>query len=211
MNKRVMLGILFFGTLWGVSEVFLGEALYGAHLRWASVPLCVVALVVLTLARVHFPRPGVATAIAGCAALYKAVAMAATLIDTPFYACHLLGIVALGAAYDLVFSLLGRRHPAVGAVAATYLGHIAFAVLIAYVFRYQPWVRGGLAKVVRYVGINGTATAVLGGVLVPLTLRLGAALRQRRWTSLAFESPVPAGVAGGLVAGLWTIGLLVSV
>ena len=83
MKREYILGVLFFGGVWGLSEAVLGGALYAAQVPYASVPLTVVGLAVLTLARSYFPQKGTATLIAACAMLYK-------FLNSPFFGCHLL-------------------------------------------------------------------------------------------------------------------------
>ncbi|HUS48374.1 MAG TPA: hypothetical protein VNA25_10420 [Phycisphaerae bacterium] len=211
MKKVMILGVVFFGTVWGASEVFLGEALYATGFRYASVPLGVIALAVLSMARAYFPRRGTSTAIAACAALYKCLAMLTSLAGTPLFACHLLGIVTLGLAYDAALSILGSRHRSVCAAAAAYVGYATFALLITYVFRYQPWVSGGLMKVLKHVGISGTLTAVGGAVVAPLSHRLVDGLRRAAPRSFSLESRLAAGGIVAATAGLWVIGIAVPV
>ena len=86
MKAERVLGILFFGGLWGLSEAVLGDTLYSANVPYASVPLTVIGFVVMTFAWVYFPQRGTATLIAACAMLYK-------FFNEPFFACHLLGIL----------------------------------------------------------------------------------------------------------------------
>ena len=49
MKKEHILGILFFGGLWGISEAVLGDALYSSNVPYASVPLTVTGFVWTTL------------------------------------------------------------------------------------------------------------------------------------------------------------------
>src|SRR4030042_1455727 len=101
-----------------MSEAVLGGALYAAQVPYASVLLTVVGLAVLTLARSYFPQKGTATLIAACAMLYK-------FLNSPFFGCHLLGILMTGACYDLVFSVLKVRVKSLGAAATVYLTYSA--------------------------------------------------------------------------------------
>ena len=137
---------------------------------YASVPLTVVALAVLTLARSYFPRAGTGTLIAACAMLYK-------FLNSPFFGCHLLGILATGACYDLMFDVLKVRLKSLGAAAAVYLSYAAFAVMITYLFRYDHWVQGGLVKVLQHVFIGGSVAALACACVVPLVARLGEGLK----------------------------------
>lgn len=183
MRREYVLGILFFGGLWGLAEAVLGGWMYSAQMRQAApVVLAVVAFAVLTVARVHVPLPGSSAAIGALAMLFK-------FLNSPFFACHLLAIFLLGAAYDVVFTLArGRLKPLVGLV-ATYLGFAAFALTITYVFRYHHWTAEGWPKILRYVGFSGTIAALCNAAVVPsadvlyrrLSARAGRRAPLRTW------------------------------
>lgn len=218
MKRSAILGILFFGSLWGVSEVFFGEWLYAAGFRYASVPLNIIGLGILAAARAYFPQKGSSLAIGSCAALYKLMAMSLGVAGTPFFACHLLGIFCLGLAYDVVSSALPQRKPAgghagraVGAMVAAYVSYALFAFSITYVFRYGPWVVGGLAKVLRYVGISGTLAAAGGAILAPLAYGLAGLVRQRTATSSRLRPKLAAGCVSLATAGLWVIAIAAAI
>jgi len=206
MRKQDALFILFFGTLWGAVEAILGGALYQADVPHASVPVTIIGFCILTVARFYFPRPGSSTLIASCAMLYK-------FFNSPFFACHLLGIFLLGLSYDLVYSrfkVRGHVPTAAAAVAATYLGYALFAVLITYVFRYSYWADVGLPKVLRYIGVSGTMAAAGNAVLVPLAALAARDLRTRAAGLSAFRARLAVGGASLLTAALWVLCVTVS-
>ena len=203
MKTERVLAVLFFSALWGVSEAVLGDALYSHGVPHASVPLTAIALVILTLASAYLPRAGMATLIACCAMLYK-------FLNTPFFGCHLLGIVLTGICYDVLFCVLKVKNKPLSAVLTVYTSFILFAVAITYIFRYEYWVQGGFAKVLQYVLIDGSVAAVICAALVPLSIRLGERAAEIpspfRWRA----SPLAKTVAGVAVA-LWLldVGILV--
>ncbi len=230
MSGQYILGILFFGAVWGLSEATLGDMLYRAGVPYASVPLTAIGFVVLTFARVYFPRPGTATLIASFALLYK-------FLNAPFFACHLLGIVLIGVCYDVflnapekgTFYFFGHRQSRrpdspgksrmspfpipmwLAAGLATYANYAAFALMITYIARYSHWVQGGFAKVLEHVGISGSMAAIACALLVPLSLRLGDKLKSAVATPFAWRIlPVPATVTG-LTAGLWVLGIVTCI
>ncbi len=174
MKARFVLGVLLCGALWGLCEALLGEWMYGssAVMRGAApVVLSVIGFAVLAAGRAYVPVAGSSSAVGALAALFKA-------LNTEF-ACHLLAIFLLGASFDVVYSLArGRGKPWIG-LAATYLGFAAFALTITYVFRYSYWVSGGWMKILGYVGLAGTVTAVLNMTAVPLADWLARALATR--------------------------------
>ncbi len=203
VKKEHVLGILFFGTLWGASEAILGGVLYRAQAPHASVPLTIIGFVVLTVARAYFPRAGSSTLIATCAMLYK-------FFNAPFFACHLLGILLLGLSYDVVYSRFKMKSHALSAVTATYLGYALFAVLITYVFRYSYWIDVGLPKVLRYVGISGTIAAAGNALLVPLAARAVESAKTRPRAASAQRARLAAGVVSLVTVALWVLCVTVS-
>ena len=172
MKRDYLLGIMFFSGLWGISEAVLGDALYSANIPHASVALTAVAFVVLTFAGAYFPQKGTATFIASLAMLYK-------FLNTPFFACHLLGILLIGICYDLFFNILPVKNRPLSSAGAVYLNYAAFALLMTYVFGYGRWAQGGFTKVLYHIGINGSIAALVCLVLVPLSYRLSEKLKSR--------------------------------
>lgn len=170
MRKEYVLGVLFLGGVWGLSEAVLGGALYAAQVPHASVLLTAVGLAVLTVARACFPQRATGTLVAACAMLYK-------FLNSPFFGCHLLGILFTGACYDLVFDVLKVRLKALGGAIVPYLSYAAFAVMITYLFRYHHWVQGGLAQVLRHIFVEGSMAALACASVVPLAARLGEKLK----------------------------------
>ena len=207
MWKRTLLLILFFGSLWGAVEAVLGGLLHRADVPHASVPLGILALLILTVARVYCPRPGSSTLIAACAMLSK-------FTNAPFFGCHLLGIFMLGAAFDLLLwvsghDLLTRRHRiaknALLGAAAAYLGFALFAVLITYVFRYRYWAAEGLPRVLDHVLLSGTMAAVGAALAVPLGSRLAEVFRARQFAPLELRSRLSAGAMSLLTVVLFIV------
>jgi hypothetical protein len=222
MKHAVILWVLVFGSLWGVSEVFLGEALYGARVRMASVPLNLIGLGVLTFAWASFPRPGVSVAIACCAGLYKLAAIAFHVAGTPFFLCHLLGILALGAGCEVVFAILptaartkARRVSSAavagGAAAAIYLAYASFALAITFAFRYEHWVAAGWPRIVRYVGIDGTLAALGAVIVAPLARRFAEHVGRKTAQIAARHPKLVFGSLYLVTAALLAVGLAMSV
>jgi hypothetical protein len=137
-------------------------------------------------------------------------------LNSPFFGCHLLGILLTGACYDLMFDVLKIRVKSLGAAAAVYLSYAAFAVMITYLFRYDHWVQGGLVKVLRHVLLGGSMAALACAVVVPLIARLGEKCRVCcahhlyrlgaeigvHSTPYKLRSPI-SGSAWALTVGLW--------
>jgi hypothetical protein len=201
MRRQYILGVLFFGGIWGISEATLGNALYGANVPHASVPLTAIGFVILTVARACFPRPGTAALIASFAMLYK-------FLNAPFFACHLLGIVLMGACYDLFFNVLKMRVAWLAAGLATYANYAAFALMITYIARYDHWVQGGFGRILEHIGIEGSMAAIACAILVPLSLRYSEKFRAAIPTLFAWRAALAPGAIMAFTAGLWGLGII---
>ncbi len=202
MKKEYVLGILFFGGLWGLSEAVLGNALYSAGVPHSSVPLTIIGFTILTLANVYFPRKGTATLIAACAMLYK-------FLNSPFFACHILGILMTGFCYDLFFNVLALKSKALRAAAAAYASYALFALMITYVFRYDHWVQAGFTKVAEHIGISGSTAALGCAAMVPLAFRLGDKLKEKYAMPFKLRLQLAPGGVSIATAGLWTFSIAV--
>ncbi|GAH57306.1 unnamed protein product, partial [marine sediment metagenome] len=95
------------------------------------------------------------------------------------------------------------------AAAATYLSYILFALMIAYVFRYDYWVQAGFGKVLRHIGIGGSTAALGCAVFVPLSFRLGEKLKARFEMPFRLRLQLAAGGVSLVTAGLWVFGIAV--
>ncbi|MEJ2703579.1 MAG: hypothetical protein P8Z79_14165 [Sedimentisphaerales bacterium] len=202
MKKEYVLAMLFFGGLWGISEAVLGDALYRADVPYASIPLTAIGFLVMTIARAYYPQKGTATLIAATAMLYK-------FLNVPFFACHLLGILLTGMCYDLFFGVLGTKNRSLRAAAAVYLSYALFAVMMTYIFRYAHWAQGGYGNVVRYVGINGTMTALACAVLVPAAFRLSERFGTTSHDPFRLRLRVIPSSVLAITVGLWMFGIIV--
>ena len=201
MKKEHFLAIMFFGGLWGISEAVFGNFLYRVgDVRFVSIPLTVIGLMILSVARVYFPQKGIPTLIAACAMFYK-------FLNEPFFACHLFGILLLGVAYDLIFNFAAVKNRALAAVATVFVGHALFALLVTYVVRYDPWVQAGFSKVAWHIFGAGSITAVACAVFVPLAYRLGQRLQNAESKPFAWQWRPVTGTTSLLALAFWAFGV----
>lgn len=183
---RNWLWLFLFGSLWGINEVVVGSALSKNNIPHFPVLLTASAFIVLAMARGILNKPGSSTTIGGFAALFK-LANAA-----PFY-CHLLGIFMIGLTFDVFSSLLMRderkflfKHSLTGVLSAC-TNNALFAVVMTYIVRYEFWAEGGLPKLLDYIFVSGSLTALLAVVVVPLGFWIGVNSRaliehRPKWT-----------------------------
>ncbi|MFC2166726.1 hypothetical protein ACFLQZ_02025 [Acidobacteriota bacterium] len=200
---RPLIWVFLFGSLWGISEVVGGEALYAANIPLASVWLSTWALFLLAFARAQNNTPGTSSAIAGIATLFR-------LVNAGPFICHLLGIFLLGVAFDLAATFLLKRkkkiflHGSLTGILGAYGGYALFALIITYVVQYKTWVAGGWPKVAEHIFLSGSLTALISAVLVPL----GYWLSQKETASKAFHSRWATNSALALIFFLWIVGRL---
>jgi len=177
MRKELILGVLFFSGLWGLSEAVLGG-------------------------NVYFPQKGIATAIAGCAMLYK-------FLNLPFFACHLLAIFLIGLCYDLFLNGVKIRNRALSAVFIVYASYASFALMMTYIVRYEYWVPGGFGKVLNHIGVSGSIAALASAIIVPLSFRFAKRLKSDLPMPFGFRWRLLPGSISFATVGLWIFGLAI--
>lgn len=201
MARYIPLVWLFvFGSLWGLSEVVGGKALYEANIPNASVYLSASGFFLLAVARGLFNKRGTSSVIGGMAALFR-------LVNASFV-CHILGIFLMGVAFDLTASILlkGEKksflRSSLTGITGTYGGYALFALIITYVVRYEIWFVGGWQKVLHHVFLTGSLAAVVAALLVPMGYVLG--LRSRTHARLESRWAFSGSLIFAVI--LWTLG-----
>lgn len=207
-NPKTWIWLLLFGSLWGVAEVVGGEFLWANDVPFPSVWLTAWGFFVLALARGLVPSPGSSAVVGGIAAFYK-------LINASPYYCHLLGIVMLGIAFDAAATLLLKKETkavlrrALTGIIGVYAGSAVFAFGITYLIRYDPWVEGGMPRILRHIFVSGSLSAVCAAVLVPLGIAWGLGAEK---STVSARRPGWAAVgAAVLIIILWAAGQLAKV
>jgi hypothetical protein len=87
MDKRLIAGILVFGSLWGFSEVIIGTGLQNAGLPYGAIMTGVFAFSFLVLSRMIFRQPGMQLGMGLVAGSLR--------IINPFVGCHLCSAIAI--------------------------------------------------------------------------------------------------------------------
>ena len=102
-NKKLLIGILLFGSLWGFIEVILGSTVAGAGYHSGGLMTGFFAIPLLVLSRMIFRQPGMQLgmgAIAGGLRLFN-----------PFMGCHVcsaIAIMAEAAIFEFIFYSLSN-------------------------------------------------------------------------------------------------------
>mgnify|MGYP000154623038 CR=1 FL=1 len=87
MDKRLIAGILVFGSLWGFSEVIIGTGLQDAGLPYGAIMTGIFALSFLVLSRMAFRQPGMQLGMGLVAGSLR--------VFNPFVGCHLCSAIAI--------------------------------------------------------------------------------------------------------------------
>jgi hypothetical protein len=207
MNKNEMtsavIGILFFGSVWGGVEVSFGGWLYSHSIPFSSIYLTTIAIVILASAKRIYPFLCTGTVMGAVALCFKTV-------NTPFFACHLLAILLLGVGYDIAHESLtrmykGRFRLSLTGILGAYTGRILFAVLMMYVIRYRYWTEAGPSKVIDYIAVSGTVSALLGALAAPAGAIFADRLTGLSWPGL--HRHLTAAVVLMTTAGIWLVQL----
>jgi len=198
---RCILGFLFFGSVWGFSEVTFGDWLYLQEIPHASVYLTAIAFIIIASSKVFLPYRWTGTMLGLIAMLFK-------LVNVPFFACHLLAVFLLGAGFDIACELVTRLYagrfslPVIG-LTGNYIGRALFAVIITYVVQYYYWTEAGLPRVIDYIFISGSISALISAIAVPIGNRLGKNLSELSWTKLHPRFAILSVLFGTL--GIWIL------
>ncbi|KPJ49523.1 MAG: hypothetical protein AMJ41_02790 [candidate division Zixibacteria bacterium DG_27] len=208
-NKRLILGIILFGSIWGGLEALGIEAMRTANFHPSSPILALIAILLLASARMVFPRAGTTILIALVAAGFKFLSLPSV------YFCQLCAVLLTGVVFDLTFTLAERkgwieRLVTLGVVGlvASYINYLAFAFSEAYLFFNPYWTERGVAGLLRWVYTDGSYAAALSffGIMIGVGLGRRLAPRFLRWQNLKEKA-----YARGLILtslGFWLLGLV---
>jgi hypothetical protein len=185
---RVIVGILVFGSIWGLIEATLGGALHLIHFTYKGAITGGIGMSIMAAFVVMYRRPKLAFLLAVIAALFKL--LSAVIYGQPIFAPFVVNpasaIILEGLAFSLVVSLLFKGFKSsikmrIGAgVAAGYLSIILYGILASAVGM-GNWATWGLAERVSSVFANGTGLAIVGTCLLLLGHLVSTKLRPNFW------------------------------
>lgn len=174
--------LLFFGFLWGIFEVVIGETMFGQGLSYASAWLIIWAVFILAMARGVLNKPGSSTVIGLFAVIFK-------LANTSPFFCHLLAIFIIGLTFDVFSTVLMKYERRVfyrsslSGLLTVYAGRALFALIATYIMRWEYWTTGGVAYIYEHIFVSGTFAALIAILVVPLGYSIGVngiAVMERR-------------------------------
>jgi len=206
LKHLILVSFILFGSLWGLSEIWVGEAALMKGLPRAPI-LTALAVFFLILTRRLWDVPGSSFALSILAASFK-------FLQHPFWGCKIAAVLILGATFDIAWSLFREKalerpagRSAVRSVLATYAAFALFAHFARYVLQYPYWAVPG--RMMEYQLIEGSIAAAL---VIPVTVA-GLALARRvstaadGWSGATWLAYRIAAVGSGIVGAATALAL----
>lgn len=206
-DKKILLVVLLFGSLWGGLEVLLHDSLKALNFNPISPFLTTVGFMALAMARMLYNKKGSSAVIGGIAGLYKFLGLA-------FFPCQLFAVVLQGVTFDVVYSYLDKKlrekssvRGIIGSISA-YLSYLLFVVVVTYIVPYSFWPSRGLSGVLNHAGIEGSYAALGGFIAVILGERLGSKVRERLFYLQTSKAPLFYASAVSAILVCWILLIL---
>jgi hypothetical protein len=206
-KKKLILGIILFGSIWGGLEALGIRAMSGMEGFPSSAILAFVAILVLSASRILLKRPGTTLACGIVAAGFKALCLPSILF------CQVSAVFITAAVMDLTFTLAERWNLSrwfswglVGLV-ASYTNYVAFALVNTYLLGNVFWLER-VHRIGDYVLVSGSYAAFLSFAGILLGRELGK--RTEPLFSQMEQVKAMAYGSGVILAslGFWLLGIL---
>ena len=167
MSLNKFLWILFFGSLIGLNETFIGSF----NMPYRSVVLSTITIAILSIARSQMPKMGSSLLIILVAILYKINSVGIYSCTTNFLLCGPTALLTLGVCYELFASVITAKRTfnylncllvcSISSIAAFSL----FGIMNTYIL--NVW---GPSRLIEYIFIRGLSTALLSSAVSILAL-----------------------------------------
>jgi hypothetical protein len=183
-----VIGIVVFGSVWGLVEATLGGFLHLIHFPYKGAITAGIGMSIMAAFVVTYRRPKLVFWIGVIAALFKP--LSALIYGQPIFAPFVVNpasaILLEALAFSLVVSLLSKGFESsikvriAAGVSAGYLSIVLFAILASAVGM-GNWASWGLTERLTSALANGTGLAIVGTSLLLLGHLVGTRLRPKFW------------------------------
>jgi hypothetical protein len=194
-DKKSFLGIVLFGSLIGLSELFFGSA----SLPYRAVFMNAIAIGLLLFARVLWPNKGTSLMII-------AVAVAFKLGNLGIFMCKPAALVLLGVAFEAFASLLtNKQHLSRYLITAALTAATAFPVFAAFetfIVRNTYW---DMARFVDYGVIKGALTMAASVILGSLSVLAARQFSKNTSLNTAWAQTL----LSLLIIAAWAVGTII--
>ena len=209
-KKKLILGIILFGSIWGGLEALGIGIMRKVGLHSTSPILAFIGILILATGRMLIRKPGSTLAIGTVAAGIKFLGL------SQIFFCQIFAVVAQAAVFDLAFSLAERKdwfsrpiYLGLVGLVGSYVNYAVFSLSQAYVFANPYWTERGLSGLFSWVFTEGSYAAILSflGIIIGVSLGRKVVPAFTRWQAIG-EKAYSRGV---LVAslGFWLLGIFV--
>jgi len=183
-----IVGILVFGSIWGLVEATLGGALHLVHFAYKGAITGGIGMAIMAAFVVTYRQPKLVFWLGVIAALFKP--LSAVIYGQPIFAPFVVNpasaILLEALAFTLVVSLLFKGFESsikariAAGISAGYVSAILYAIL-ASAIGMGNWASWGLTERVTAALTDGTALAIAGTALLLLGYLVSAKLRPNFW------------------------------
>jgi hypothetical protein len=205
-KKKLILGIILFGSIWGGLEALGIRTMRGVGFFPTSPVLALVAILILSASRMILKRPGTTLACGAVAAGFKALCLPSILF------CQVAAVFVTAAVMDIAFTWAENRKLArwvswglVGLV-ASYVNYLAFGLINTYLLNNIFWLER-VHTIPNYVLISGTYAAIFSFLGILLGRELG---RRTEPLFSRLEQVKATAYSGGIIVtsvGFWLLGI----
>jgi len=184
----VVIGILVFGSVWGLVEATLGGALHLVHFAYKGAITGGISMSIMAAFVVTYRQPKLIFWLGVVAALFKPLSalIYGQSVFSPFVINPASAILLEALAFTLVVGLLFKgfessiKSRIAAGISAGYLGAILYAILASAVGM-GNWASWGVTERLTAALTDGTVLAIAGTALLLLGYLVGTKVRPRFW------------------------------
>ena len=164
---KIIMGVLFLGSIWGILEATMGNLLHfiGLH-PYTGLIMTSIGTGLMAFARKLYKTRGTGIVMGVIAAIFKAVDF---LIPGSNVVRPIIAILLTAVIFEAVTAVADKAtqtqlNKAVSGVAVGYLSLAAFAYFTAFVLKFNYWLKMGALGILKYLGAEGWKFGI-GGML----------------------------------------------
>lgn len=177
-NKKFIVGIIVFGSLWGFAECIIGSVLRDFNLPAGAIMTGIFAIGLLTLSRTTFRQPGMQIGIGLVAGTLR--------LFNPFggcFVCSAIAIIAEGLLFDLIWTgfSLDLKKPQTITIQTSlgitssylvYVGGYIITQILTPLFSSAGFYLENLIVFIPQILASGLLAALIGAVIIPVIYAL---------------------------------------
>ena len=199
--KRNFFWIIFFGTLIGLNETFIGSF----SMPYRSAILSSITIVLLTFARYKIPKTGTSILIIAIAILFKINNAGIQSCNVNMLLCGPTALLLLGMSHELFASLFVSKHTfkflnyVLVCSATAILAFSLFAVMDTFILK--VW---NVPRLIQYIFIKSPLTAIASSTISIFGLYLARTFKKH--TFLRFNPFMVYSILSVMIIAFWILG-----